>query len=65
MKTLILQRHAKAEKASDDDKLLIWACSQEYEIGFREAKMYLEQMPTDVKEELKAKWEESYKFNFK
>ena len=53
----------KTEKASDDDKLLIWACSKEYEIGFREAKMYLEQMPNEVKEELKSKWEESYKYN--
>ena len=53
----------KTEKASDDDKMLIWACSKEYEIGFKEAKMYLEQMPKEVKDELKSKWEESYKYN--
>ena len=52
----------KTDKATDDEKLLIWACSKEYEIGAREAKMYLADMKDDVKEALKAKWKDSYDF---
>lgn len=52
------------KKSKDTDKnydLLIWACSKEYEIGAREAKMYLEYMKQEVKDQLIQKWEESYK----
>ena len=52
------------KKSKDTDKnfdLLIWACSREYEIGAREAKMYLEYMKQEVKDQLIQKWEESYK----
>ena len=52
----------KTDKATDDEKLLIWACSKEYEIGAREAKMYLADMTDDVKDALKAKWKDSYDF---
>lgn len=54
----------KDQKKEDeiDEKLLIYACCQEYEIGAREAKMYLEQMPLSVKTALKEKWEEKFKF---
>lgn len=52
----------KTDKATDDEKLLIWACSKEYEIGAREAKMYLADMTDDVKDTLKAKWKDSYDF---
>lgn len=52
----------KTDKATDDEKLLIWACSKEYEIGAREAKMYLADMKDDVKNDLKAKWKDSYDF---
>lgn len=52
----------KTDKATDDEKLLIWACSKEYEIGAREAKMYLSDITDDVKDALKAKWKESYDF---
>jgi len=56
------------KKSKDTDKnydLLIWACSKEYEIGAREAKMYLESMKQEVKEQLIQKWEESYKLQKK
>lgn len=52
----------KTDKATDDEKLLIWACSKEYEIGARESKMYLADMTDDVKDALKAKWKDSYDF---
>lgn len=52
----------KKDKISEDDKLLVWACSKEYEIGFREAKMYLADMKQDVKDKLKEKWKDSYDF---
>lgn len=52
----------KTDKATDDEKLLIWACSKEYEIGAREAKMYLADMKDDVKNDLKSKWKDSYDF---
>ena len=55
----------KTDKATDDEKLLIWACSKEYEIGAREAKMYLADMTDDVKDALKAKWKDSYDFSQK
>lgn len=55
----------KTDKATDDEKLLIWACSKEYEIGAREAKMYLADMKDDVKNALKAKWKDSYDFSQK
>lgn len=55
----------KTDKATDDEKLLIWACSKEYEIGSREAKMYLADMKDDVKDALKAKWKDSYDFTQK
>lgn len=56
------------KKSKDTDKnydLLIWACSKEYEIGAREAKMYLESMKQEVKDQLIQKWEESYKMQKK
>ena len=56
------------KKSKDTDKnydLLIWACSREYEIGAREAKMYLESMKQEVKDQLIQKWEESYKLQKK
>lgn len=56
------------KKSKDTDKnydLLIWACSKEYEIGAREAKMYLESMKQEVKDQLLQKWEESYKIQKK
>lgn len=56
------------KKSKDTDKnydLLIWACSKEYEIGAREAKMYLESMKQEVKDQLIQKWEESYKLQKK
>lgn len=56
------------KKSKDTDKnydLLIWACSKEYEIGAREAKMYLEYMKQEVKDQLIQKWEESYKLQKK
>ena len=55
----------KTDKATDDEKLLIWACSKEYVIGAREAKMYLADMKDDVKNALKAKWKDSYDFSQK
>ena len=55
----------KTDKSTDDEKLLIWACSKEYEIGAREAKMYLADMKDDVKNALKAKWKDSYDFTQK
>ena len=53
----------KKEKSSKSDKkdLLIYAISNEYEIGNREAKMYLEQIPDEVLAKLASKWEDSYK----
>lgn len=55
----------KAYKGSKDiteeDKLLIWACCREYEIGAKEAKSYLKMMSNTVKSELKSKWEDAYK----
>ncbi|MBO7691865.1 MAG: hypothetical protein J6T10_04425 [Methanobrevibacter sp.] len=52
------------KKNKEPDKnydLLVWACSKEYEIGAREAKMYLNDMKSEVKEQLIQKWEEPYK----
>jgi len=53
----------KKEKSSKSDNkdLLIYAISREYEIGNREAKMYLEQIPDEVLTKLASKWEDSYK----
>ena len=53
----------KKEKKDEENELLVWACCKEYEIGAREARMYIQNMREDVKESLKEKWEESYKFS--
>ena len=51
----------KKEKPSKNEELLIYACSKEYEIGKREAKMYLEQMNDEIKSKLMKKWEDHFK----
>lgn len=51
----------KKEKVATSDELLIYACSKEYEISKKEAKMYLENMKSEAKVQLKTKWEEHWK----
>ena len=49
----------KKDKYSED--LVIYACCKEYEIGNREAKMYISMMPQSDIEKLATKWEDCYK----
>ena len=51
----------KKDKADKDEDFLIWAVSKEYEIGFREAKTYINNLDSTEKAQLKEKWEEIYK----
>lgn len=51
----------KKEKAEKNEDLLVFAISKEYEIGKREAKMYLKQMKSEILDKLAQKWEESFK----
>jgi hypothetical protein len=51
----------KKEKAEKNEDLLVFAISKEYEIGKREAKMYLKQMKSEILDKLAKKWEESFK----
>lgn len=57
----------KKDKSAKSDKteLLLYAIEKEYEIGKREAKSYLEQIPMDVLNKLQNKWEDSYKASIK
>ena len=51
----------KKDKADKDEDFLIWAVSKEYEIGFREAKTYINNLDSTEKAQLKEKREEIYK----
>lgn len=51
----------KKEKVEKDMELLIFACCKEYEIGKREARMYINNLTETVKEQLCSKWAELYK----
>lgn len=55
----------KKDKVDEDQKLLIYACSKEYEIGAREAKMYIEDLKDEEKEALKTKWKDKYDYDTK
>lgn len=52
----------KKEKNGDERDLLIFATCREYEIGERGAKLYINNLKTDVKDKLCEKWGESYKY---
>lgn len=52
----------KKEKVEKDLDELIFACCKEYEIGHREAKMYINNLEETVKDQLRAKWAESYNY---
>lgn len=51
----------KKEKTEKDQLLLEYAVCREYEIGRREAKMYINNLAEVVKDKLRTKWEEVYK----
>lgn len=50
----------KKEKVEKDLDLLIFAICKEWELGRREAKMYINNLEETVKDQLREKWGESY-----
>lgn len=55
-------RAYKKEKLEENLDLLIFAVCHEYEIGVRDAKMYINNLKGDIKDKLREKWSESYKY---
>lgn len=50
----------KKEKEETDVQLLTFAIAKEYELGYREAKMYINKLDDTVKTKLKSKWKDLY-----
>lgn len=55
--------YKKKEKTSktDNTDLILYAIEREYEIGKKEAKYYMSQIPEEVLDKLATKWEDAYK----
>ena len=51
----------KGKKEDEDTKLLIYACTNEYQIGKKDAMFYISHMTDDIKQKLVNKWKDMYK----